>query len=192
MLLHVELLTHHRITGGTGGEYHREQFVHPLVYQLLADFAGLHCLHQLLPGVAAAGGHFQMGACPDTLHIVVGGAPVGDHKALKAPLIPEDVLQKMLVFVGIDPVNPIVGGHNALGVGLLHHDFKAGEVDFPEGALVHDGVGGLTAQLGIVGGKVLGAGGHTLRLNAPDVACGHFTCQIGVFTEILEVTAAQG
>ena len=75
---------------------------------------------------------------------------------------------------------------------LLHRDLKPGEVDFPQGPLVHDRVGGHAAQLLGVGGEVLGARGHAVLLDAADIAGRHFARQVGVFGEILEVTPAEG
>ncbi len=75
---------------------------------------------------------------------------------------------------------------------LLHRDFKAGDVNFPQGALVHDGVRCHPPQLLGVGGEVFGAGGHAIFLDAPDVSRRHFTRQVGVLGEILKVAPAKG
>ena len=39
---------------------------------------------------------------------------------------------------------------------------------------------------------MLGAGGHTLRLDAADVSGGHFAGEIRIFGEIFEIAAAKG
>ena len=98
----------------------------------------------------------------------------------------------MPVLIGVGAVDTVVGRHDGLGVPLLHRDLKAGEVDLTQGALVHHRVGGHPAQLLGVGGKVLGAGGHTVFLNAPDIAGRHLARQIGVLGKIFEVAPAEG
>ena len=191
VLIHVEGLALQRLDGVGDGQDHVQQLVHPPVQQLLAEPAGLHGVDQLQVGVAPGGGHLQMGARPDALHMVVGAAPVGHHEALEAPLVPEDLLQEMLVLVGVGPVDAVIGGHDGLGLALLDSDLEAGQIDLPQSALVHDGVGGHAAQLLGVGGEVLGAGGHTIGLDASDVAGGHLACQVGVLGEILEVAPTE-
>ena len=75
---------------------------------------------------------------------------------------------------------------------FLHRDLKPGEINFPQGALVHDGVRRHPPQLLGVSSKVLGTGGHAVLLDAPDIAGRHFTCQIGVLGKILKVAPAEG
>ena len=74
---------------------------------------------------------------------------------------------------------------------LLHGNLKAGEVNLPQGPLIHHAVAGHAQQLLGVGGKVLGAGGDAVRLDAPDETGGHFSRQVGVLREILKVPASQ-
>ncbi len=133
-----------------------------------------------------------MGARRHPRRVVIGAAPVGHHEALEAPLIPEDLLEQMRILVSIHAVDPVVGGHDGLGATLLHRDLKPGEIDLPQRPLVHDGIGGHAAQLLGVGGEVLGAGGHAIFLDAPDIAGRHLARQIRIFGEILEVPPAEG
>ena len=192
MGVHVKGFALEAVHGLTGGEHHVQQLVYPHVHLLLADAALVDRLHQLVGAVAAGGGHLQMGAGPNAVHKIVAGAPVGHHEAVEAPGVPKDFLEKLLVFVGVDAVDHVIGGHDGLGMALGDGDLKIGEVDLPQRALVHHGVGGHAAQLRIVGGEVFGAGGYAVFLDAPDVAGGHFARQIRVFAEILKVSAAEG
>ena len=132
-----------------------------------------------------------MAAHADALHVIVGAAPVGDNGTLVAPVVHQNVLQEVLAFVGINAVDLVIGAHDGLGLAFLHGNLKAGEVDLTEGTLVHHAVVGHTAQLLAVGGKVLGAGGDAVLLYAAHEGRSHLTAQVGVFGEILEVTAAQ-
>ena len=124
--------------------------------------------------------------------MVVVSAPVGNHKAVKAPLLPQNLGQQVGIFIGVGAVHLIVAGHDCLCLALSDRDFKGGEVDFPQGTLVHHGVHAHPAQLLGVDGEMLGAGGDAIALNAPDVGGGHLAGQIRVFREILKVTSAQG
>ena len=51
------------------------------------------------------------------------------------------------MLVGIDAVDPVVGGHEALNLAFLHGHFKGREVNLPEGTLVNHGVVGHTPKL---------------------------------------------
>lgn len=66
----------------------------------------------------------------------------------KPPFVAQDLLQQMLVFVGVDAVDLVVGGHDAHRLGLAHGDFKTGQIQFAHDTFVHHGVAGLAAQLG--------------------------------------------
>ena len=98
----------------------------------------------------------------------------------------------MGVFVGVSAVYHVVAGHDGFGLALGDGHFKGSQVDFPKGPLVHHGIHAHPPQLLGVDGKVLGAGGNTVCLDAPDVGRAHFSRQIGVLGEILKVPAAQG
>ena len=124
--------------------------------------------------------------------MVVAGTPVGHDETVESPLVTERIQQQFLVFIGVSAVYTVVGGHDGFGFALFDGDFKTGQVNFPQSALVHHGVCGHTAQLLRVGGEMLGAGGNAGRLNTADIGGCHFACKIGVFGEILEVSSAQG
>ena len=124
--------------------------------------------------------------------MVVGAAPVGDDSPVKAPLLAQDIHQQVVVLVGVGIVHLVVGRHDGLGVRLLDHNFKGGEVQFPQGALVQHRVACHAAQFLTVHGKVLGTGGNAVFLNAPDIGSRHLTGEVGVLGEILKAASAQG
>ena len=78
-----------------------------------------------------------------------------------------------------------------LGLRLFDDDFKAGQVEFPQGSLVDDGVRRHAAQLLAVDGEVLGAGGDAVGLDAAHVGRGQLAGEVRVLREILEVAPAQ-
>ena len=171
---------------------HLQEFLDADIQLFLGNLASLHILHQVDGAACAGGGHHQVGAVADSFGVLVVSAPVGDHIAVKAPLVAEDFGQKVIILVGIHTVDLIVGGHQRLGVTLLDGDLKAGQVDLPHGPLVHHGIHGHTAQLLGVDGEMLGTGGRALGLDAPDIGRGHLACQIGVLREVFKVSSTEG
>ena len=177
--------------GLVGGQNHVQQLVYPQVDLAFGDLARLQGGHQLPVAVADGAGHLQVAARLDAGGLAVAAAPVGDHKAVKAPLVPEDLGEQVGVLVGVGAVHFVVGGHDGLGVALLDGDLKVGEVELPQGPLVHHAVAGHAQQFLGVGGKVLGTGGDAVFLHAPDEGGGHFAAQVGVLGVVLKVPPAQ-
>ena len=157
----------------------------------LGEGARLDGGEKLAGGAVARRGHLERGLRPDAGGMVVRAAPVGDDGAFEAPLVAKNVLEQVLVLVGVGAVDEVVRAHDRLGVGLAHHDLEAREVDLAQGALVDDRVGRLAAGLLAVDGKVLGAGGEAGRLHAAHVGGGHLAGQVGILGEVLEVAAAE-
>ena len=98
----------------------------------------------------------------------------------------------MGIFVGVGAVDQIVAGHDGFRCGLFDHDFKPGQVQLAQRALVDHRVRCHAAQLLRVDRKMFGAGRNAVGLDAPHVPCGHLAGKIRVLREILEVAAAEG
>ena len=177
--------------GLMGGQDHVQQLVYPQVDFAFGDLALFQGGHQLPVAVADGAGHLQVAARLDAGGLAVAAAPVGDHKAVKAPLVPEDLGEQVGVLVGVGAVYLVVGGHDGLGMALLDGDLKVGEVQLTQGALIHHAVAGHAQQLLRVGGKVLGTGGDAVFLHAPDEGGGHFAAQVGVLGVVLKVAPVQ-
>ena len=75
---------------------------------------------------------------------------------------------------------------------LFDGDFKPGQVNFPQGALVHDGVRSHTPRFLAVDGKVLRAGGYALGLDAANISRRQLAREIRVLGEIFKAAAAEG
>ena len=181
--------------GGHGfgeGENLFQQLSHPLVQHLFRNSALLNRLDEANGAVRARGGHHQIGTGFYALSVIVVSAPVGDHEAVKAPLTPKNLRQQVGIFVGVGTVHLVIAGHDGLCAAFLYGDFKGGQVNLPQGALVHHGVHGHPPQLLGIDGKVLGTGGGTITLNAPDIGSSHLTGEIRILGEILKVPPAQG
>ena len=74
---------------------------------------------------------------------------------------------------------------------LFDGDLKPGQVDFPQSALVHDGVRRHTPRFLTVDSKVLRAGGCALGLDAANVPRRQLAREIRVLGKILKAAPAQ-
>ena len=97
----------------------------------------------------------------------------------------------MLVFVRIDAVDLVVGGHDGHRPGFAHCDFEAGQVQFTHGTLVDYGIAGLAAEFLTIDGEVLRTCGNAVTLDASNQARRHTTGDDRIFGVILEITTAQ-
>ena len=185
-----------------------EQVVAPNADQLgrccdLCDFCGtsvnvgfrqsssLNRTFQLAHGSEARRRHFQRTACFDCCDRGVGPTPIGDDHAVKAPFVAQNLLQQMLVFVRVDAVDLVVGGHDGQRLGLTYCDFKTGQIQFTHGAFVNHGVARLATQFLAVDCEMLRACGNAVALNAANQACCHTSGDNRIFGVVLEVTSAQ-
>ncbi len=97
----------------------------------------------------------------------------------------------MLVFVGVDAIDLVVGGHDGHRLGLAHRDFEARQIQFAHGALIHYGIAGLTPQLLTVDREMLGTCGDTVALDAANQSGRHSPRDNRIFGIVFEVAPAQ-
>jgi hypothetical protein len=119
---------------------------------------------------------------------IVHRAPIGDHQALEAPLVFENVHQ--VVFRAVDAVEFVVGAHHGPGLRLFDGSLERRQVDLAQGALVHLGADGHALVFLVVGGKVLERSANALALHAVDQAGRQLAGQEGVLGKVLEVAPA--
>ena len=174
-----------------GIKHQRQQFGQAGVDICFGNFSAFHRRQQFAHTVPAGGGHFQRGAVLYAQRVVVAPAPVGDDRAVKAPLAAQNIHEQVLILVGVSAIDKIVRRHNAAGMPLFDGNFKPGQVDFPQGALVHDGVRRHTPRFLAVDGKVLRAGGYALGLDAANIPRRQLAREIRVLGEILKAAPAQ-
>ena len=118
--------------------------------------------------IAGAAGHHQVAPRPKGGDPVRDAAPVGDHRAVKAPLLPENVRQELPVLSAVDAVDLVVGAHHGGRAALPDHDLKGGEIELPQGPLIQHAVGGEALVLLAVAGEMLHAGPRPGGLEPPD------------------------
>ena len=146
----------------SGGEHRVEQHVDALVKKLLVQLTAAHGENYLPVGIASGAGHFEVVSRDEAAYSVVIAAPVGHDHAPVAPVAEQDILQKVGVLVGVDAVDPVIGGHDAADAALPDCRFKGRQVYLAQGALVNDRVVGHAQKLLGVCGKVLDAGGDAV------------------------------
>ena len=142
------------------------------LFRIVPNAAVLHLvlgrkrLCDLLHHIRAAGlDHIIPGADTERRH-ADASAPVCHNKALKAPLIPEDCSSQVIVICRRHTIDIVVGGHYTVGLCLLHRQFKALQIDFPQGTLGNNVVGIGPQGLLIIARKVLHGNAHAVFLDA--------------------------
>ena len=120
------------------------------------------------------------------------GAPVGDHQPFKAPFLPEDIGQKLLVVGAVGAVDLVVGAHDRGRLGNLHCQLKGSQVQLPQGAVIENAVGGKTLVFLTVAGKVLQRCAHTVFLQAPNLRGGQQAGQQRILGEVFKIPPAAG
>ena len=128
----------------------------------------------------------------DLLHGLAGAGPVGHDNTVEAPFLAEDGIEKFAIGLRIRTVDAVIRGHDGPGVGFLHSNLEALEIEFAEGARVDPGVIGHAVGFLAVAGEVLHGDAHAVGLDAAGVGGGHLAGQERILGEILEVTAAEG
>ena len=96
------------------------------------------------------------------------------------------------MLAAVDAVKAVVGTHDRPRFGGLHRDFKASQIDFPQGAIIDDGVHVHAAEFLVVDGEVFKASADTLRLDPVHQGRGDLSAEHGVFGKVFKIPAAQG
>ena len=79
------------------------------------------------------------------------------------------------MFAAVNTIEAVISAHNRPRFRCLYSDLKASQVNFPQRAIIDNGVHVHAAQLLIVYGEVLQAGADALRLNTIDQVRGDMT-----------------
>ena len=113
-------------------------------------------------------------------------APVGHHKAFKAPLFSQDIVQKPTIGASLGAVEQVVAPHHSLHTRLFDGHLKRSKIQLSQGALIHDAVGNEAIGLLLVGRKMLDARPYSLSLHSPNEGHSHAAAEIGVFAVALK------
>ncbi len=107
---------------------------------LLRKPSFLHGLFYLRVKHTAAVWHLQIAARPKRFDSVVHCAPIRDDKSLKAPLVTQDICQKLFIVTGKRPVYLIIGTHHGVRTPLPDSRLKSRQIDFAQRPLVNHAV----------------------------------------------------
>ena len=189
--LHIKRFSFQHINRFSCRKHDIQQFIHANIHFPLGNAAFPHCFYKLVRAISAGRRHFQMAACPYSFNKVVVCAPVRNYKTVKSPVIPQDLLQKVGVFIGVDPVDHVVGRHDGFRMPFFYGNFKVGQVDFTKRALIHYRVGCHPAQLNIISCKMLWACRNPVCLDTADIAGSHLPREIRILGKILKITPTE-
>ena len=80
-------------------------------------------------------GHFEVEACVRGSRGALGAEPVGDHKAVEAPFVAQDLGEESGMFGAVCPAHAVVTGHHRPGFRFLDRRFEGDQVNFSKRAL---------------------------------------------------------
>ena len=194
MLLMKSLLVSHflvmfRIFGSS--KYQVKKLIYTLIDIFFADLAAFYTGKKLSCCIKSRSWHFQGGTVLYAKRMVVRSAPVCDHRAFEAPLVTENVLQQMLVFVGVNTVYLVVAAHNGFRAALFDGNLKTGEVDLTESSLIYHCVHCHTAKLLAVYSEMFCTGCCSCALHTADKSSCHFSGKIRILGKIFKVTSTE-
>ena len=177
--------------GAAGAASHRRDAARAFIYVLGGQFAGLGGLQCRPLAEVVSAGHVQVAAGSERRSPVVHGAPVGDHHAVKAPLVAEYVRQQAAAVAAIFAVHLVVRAHDRAGTALADGDLERRQVNLPQCALVYDAVGDEPLALLRICRIVLQAGADARALHPAYERGGKLSGQVRVFAVVFKVTSAQ-
>ena len=168
-----------------------QQFIHPGIQILHGQAPALNCFHKFPGGAKPGGRHLQIRTGTYRRSMVIGPAPVGDDKAVILPFPAQDLLQKVHVLIGIFAIHLVVGGHECSGMALLQGNLKPGQVDLPQGALIHNGIHRHAALFLGIDRKMLEAGVYPLALDASHIPRRHLSRKVRILRKIFKIPSTQ-
>ena len=141
--------------------------------------------------------HPQAAACAQglvTVHIAVMVAVVGNHSAVKAPLVTQDAGQQRLAAASPNSADTVVAAHQADSVIVLDEHLEGTQIDLTQSLLGHPRVDRITvdAAFTVIADKVLDVGVDTSVIGAMHGVAADDAGQQAVLGIILVVTAVEG
>ena len=168
----------------------RQQPLYAFVQKTLFDLPLFQRRKYVLHAVPASR-HLQFVAAFQTRHAVVAPRPIRYHYPSEPPFSPKDIFHQMRVFIGINSVQFVVRGHHAFRPAFPDGDFKTLQIQFAQGAFVHDRIARHPTILAVVRRKVLYARRHVFALDPAHVCRRHFSRQVRIFRIIFEIPPAE-
>ena len=177
----------------TSSKDQRQQALHGCIDAFYVQFPLIKSLSCLLLPHRGAPGHHQITARTKGFCPVMQSSPVRDHSALKAPLLSEDIRQKLFAVTAEGAVDLIVGTHHRSRLRLFHHFLKRTQIDFTKCSLVYLRVGLKPSVFLRIAGKMLQACPDSgFILHAGHKGSSQLSRHIGILGIIFEISSAQG
>ncbi|MNJ46673.1 hypothetical protein D3C77_418080 [compost metagenome] len=109
-------------------------------------------------------------------NIIHDRPPIRHYNPLKAPFSAQNRRVQIVVRSGPMPINRVIRGHDRIRAAVLHSDFEALQIDFPQGAFGYDRVHLAPVLLLVVAGKMLQCGVRSAFNDPPSTSCGKNPC----------------
>ena len=116
----------------------------------------------------------QIHSVDNCLFRVVDTAPVGNDRALVAPLPAQHVDKQEFVVAGMPAVVKVISTHNRPGIAPLNRRLERRKIDFAHRPFVNYDIRRMAARLLVVEGIVLHACRHSVLLKADNIGNRHF------------------
>ena len=134
---------------------------------------------------------FQVESMGDGLVRIVRASPIGDDYSVKSPFTFQNVVYQVLVVAPMLSFIQVVRPHDSPCASFLDGGLECWQVDFIQGAVVHDDIGVVSVYFVVVQRIVLDAGSHSIALHAFYVRHYHLGGQVRIFAHVFEVASVE-
>ena len=100
----------------------------------------LNRAYTVFPHVIASSGHIQIASGLEALNPVIHRSPVCHNHTFKSPLIAENFRKQLLIIAAMDTIQFWICTHDSRRMPLFHCRLKSRQIEFSQGALIHDAV----------------------------------------------------
>ena len=135
-------------------------------------------------------GHFDVRTGNHQKVGINNSPPVRHNQAVKAPFVTQNVGDEPFVLRGPCAVDLVIRSHYRFGVCFLNGSLKRREINFTQGAFIHNAVAVAPVVIGVVGGEVFDRCDYAIVLNPLDIFDHGSRGQVGIFAGILKISPA--
>ena len=180
---------HRRLVDHSVREHAAHNAMHHVVQPRLRHLPALHGLLQRIAEevVVARLVHIEPGQ--RGLHRAMRPAPVGEHKALKSPVLLQHLVQRIVVLARVVAVDVVVRAHYARRMRRCNGDLEGKQIGLTQRALVHHGIQNVAPGLLVVHSVVLNVAHDVVRLHAARHLPNHHAGEDRVLACVLEVAS---
>ena len=118
-------------------------------------------------------------------------SPVGNHSTIEFPFTLQDIVQQILIGAHMLILIEVIRSHNGPRLALEHGGLEGRQIDFVERTVVDNHICCVAIHFLIVEGIMLHASSHAIALHPFHIGDHHLSCEIRVFTHILEISSIE-